>query len=141
MTSVQSSRPHAPSTGWVVVCDALRLREDRGACALVDGVQVALFRTSFGELFAVGNLDPCSGANVISRGIVGSVMGRCVVTSPMYKQRFDLQTGECVDDPTHRLSVYGVAEHDSKIVVNLAGRLSPADEKFSTESVSLADDE
>jgi nitrite reductase (NADH) small subunit len=88
-------------------------------CALVDGVQVALFRTSLGELFAVSNRDPFSGANVISRGIVGSVQGRSVVSSPMYKQRFDLATGTCLDDG-ESLRVFEVSEHDGCIHVRLA---------------------
>jgi nitrite reductase (NADH) small subunit len=126
MSTVGVSANRASVEGWVSVCDSDRLRADRGACALVNGVQVALFRTSFGELFAVGNQDPFSGANVMSRGIVGSVMGRCVVTSPMYKQRFDLETGECVDDPTRSLAVHAIVDVDGTILVNLTRVASEA---------------
>ena len=82
---------------WVDVCPAGDLVDERGVCALVHGRQVAVFRTSPGELFAVGNADPFSGANVISRGIVGSRGDAPKVASPMYKQSFDLRTGECLD--------------------------------------------
>ena len=100
-------------TGWVRVCAASRLQPDRGLCALIDGQQIALFRTSFDELFAVANIDPISGANVISRGIVGSIGGRPTVSSPMYKQRFDLATGTCLDDPEHRLQTFAIRQmHD-----------------------------
>ena len=50
-----------------------------------------------GELHAIDNVDPCSGASVLSRGLVGDVDGVATVASPMYKQRFDLRTGRCLD--------------------------------------------
>jgi nitrite reductase (NADH) small subunit len=104
-----------PCDGWVTVCPLSRLRLNRGVCALVQGKQVALFRTSVG-LLGVSNRDPFSGANVISRGSAG---GRVTVTSPMYKQRFDLQTGECLDDPGYALEVIAVREVDGFIWVCL----------------------
>jgi nitrite reductase (NADH) small subunit len=119
MTSIDIAVTCDRTDEWTTVCSSDRLRADRGVCALVSGVQVALFRTSLGELFAVGNRDPFSGANVISRGIVGSAMGRCVVTSPMFKQRFDLETGVCVEDPQLALPVHSISERDGAIMVML----------------------
>ena len=66
--------------------------------ALLDGRQVALFRTVDGMLHAVDNCDPKSGANVLSRGIVGTAGDVSTVTSPLYKQAFDLRTGRCLAD-------------------------------------------
>ena len=57
---------------WVAICRYDDLLPERGAAALVDGEQVALFRTYEGEVFAVSNYDPFSEAYVMSRGIVGS---------------------------------------------------------------------
>lgn len=91
---------------WVEVCDVARIPPDGGVCALVDGEQVAIFRTRDFQIFAVSNHDPFSGANVLSRGIVGSHGGRVTVASPVYKQRFDLATGECVDGPDLGIAVY-----------------------------------
>jgi len=59
---------------WRPVCRADQVPVERGICALVDGQQVALFRTADGELFALSNQDPFSGAMVLSRGIVGSTV-------------------------------------------------------------------
>lgn len=56
------------ATGLVSICAVGRLTPDRGVAALVDGRQVAVFLLSLGELHAVDNVDPCSGAGVISRG-------------------------------------------------------------------------
>ena len=49
-------------------------------------------------MVAVQNRDPFAGANVVSRGIVGSAGDVPTVTSPMHKQVWDLRTGACLDD-------------------------------------------
>ena len=79
------------------VCALDDLVPERGAAALVDGVQVALFRLADDTVLAVQNRDPFAGANVVARGIVGSVGDTPTVTSPMHKQVWDLRTGECLD--------------------------------------------
>lgn len=91
---------------WTDVCSALSLLPDRGVCALVDGEQVAVFRLSSDEVYALSNRDPWSGANVLSRGLVGSIGDRTVVASPMYKQHVDLVTGEGVEHPDVRVPVW-----------------------------------
>lgn len=96
------------SARWEPVCLVDRLTPDRGVAALVDGRQVAVFLLSSGELFAVDNHDPCSGANVLSRGLVGDIDGVPTVASPVYKQRFDLRTGVCIDDESVRVGTWKV---------------------------------
>jgi NAD(P)H-dependent nitrite reductase small subunit len=83
---------------WTSVCEYRLLRPGRGVALLVGSEQVAAFRDRSGELYAVGNRDPFSGAYVISRGLLGSRDGAPVVFSPMYKQAFDLRTGVCLDE-------------------------------------------
>ena len=102
--------PAGTGAPFRAVCPLERVPLGRGVCVLVDGEQVALFRPEGDQLFAVGNLDPFSGAMVMSRGIVGSRAGRTTVASPMYKQVFDLTTGECLDDASKRL-----ARHESRV--------------------------
>ena len=76
---------------WVDVCAVDQVAMDRGLCALVGDRPIAVFRASpDGALFALSNLDPFSGASVMSRGIVGSSGVIRKVASPMYKQSFDL---------------------------------------------------
>lgn len=82
---------------WVEVCRLDDLAPERGAAALVGDEQVALFRTYADDVYAVQQLDPFSGAYVMSRGIVGTRGDAPTVASPMYKQVFDLRTGECLD--------------------------------------------
>jgi nitrite reductase (NADH) small subunit len=103
---------------WTPVCDVTDLIPNRGAAALLaDDRQVAIFRTSAGEVHALSNIDPFSGAAVLSRGLVGDLGGVPVVASPMHKQRFDLRTGACVDDPTVTVTVFPVRVADGTILV------------------------
>jgi len=104
---------------WLAVCPFDRLRPERGVAALIDGVQVALFRTHDGAVHALDNRDPFSGAYVLSRGIVGSRGDVPTVASPMYKQAFDLRTGGCLDDDTVRVATYDVRVVGGQVEVRL----------------------
>ena len=105
------------AVGMTVICAVDALLPERGVAALLGDVQIALFRTHDGEVFAIGNQDPFSGANVMSRGIVGSRGDVPTVASPMFKQVFDLRTGACLDDPDVSLPVYPVEIVDGQVVV------------------------
>ena len=102
---------------WVEVCDLRDLEPERGACVLVAGEPVAVVRTYDDEVHAVGNVDPFSGASVLSRGIVGTRGEAPVICSPMYKQAFDLRTGACLDDPDALVRVYPVRVVDGRVHV------------------------
>ena len=99
------------------VCAAEAIPLEGGVAALVRGEAVAVFRAFDGSVHAIGNVDPFSGASVLSRGIVGTRGEAPVVSSPMYKQAFDLRTGQCVDDPTVSVPSYDVAVVDGIVVV------------------------
>ena len=104
---------------WVRVCALTDLTPDRGVAALVGGEPIALFRLSGidDELFALGNVDPFSGASVMSRGIVGSKGDVLTVAAPVYKQRFDLRTGACLDKADVALPTYAVRVVDGHVEV------------------------
>ena len=99
------------------VCRYDDLEPERGVAALVDGVQVALFRLHDGSVAAIDHRDPFSGANVLARGIVGSRGAVPTVASPLYKQVFDLRTGRCLDDPAVRVRVHDVRVEDGLVLV------------------------
>ncbi|WOG29831.1 nitrite reductase small subunit NirD [Endozoicomonas sp. 8E] len=104
--------------GWTTVCSESDLLPNLGVCALVDGVQVALFKVD-DQVYALDNYDPFSQANVISRGLVGDLEGRLVVASPIYKQHFDLSTGQCLEDEAVALNAYPVEVVDQRVQVSL----------------------
>ena|SRR5690242_14987914 len=92
---------------WTPACAYDRLVPCRGVGVLLaDGAQAALFRLDDGAVHAVGNIDPFSGAAVMSRGIVGDRAGRATVQSPIKKQAFALDDGTCLDTPDVALAVY-----------------------------------
>jgi nitrite reductase (NADH) small subunit len=104
---------------WVTVCPLSRIIPNTGVCALVGDRQVAIFRV--GEaVYGVDNYDPFSQAFVISRGIVGDRQGVPKVASPIYKQNFNLLTGECFDDETVRLTVFPVRVLDGQVQVGVS---------------------
>ncbi|MFJ4814109.1 nitrite reductase small subunit NirD [Streptomyces sp. NPDC088801] len=94
---------------WFTVCELSALLPGRGVAALLpDGRQAAVFRDRSGELFAIDNRDPFTGAAVLSRGLTGTHQGRPFVASPLLKQRFDLASGQCLDDEAVRVTAYKV---------------------------------
>ncbi len=103
------------------VCRLDDIVPNTGVCALVGGEQVAVFRIGSGladdRVFALGNRDPFSGANVLSRGIVGDLQGELVVASPVYKQHFSLLTGRCLEDETVSVPVYRASIDGEDILV------------------------
>ena len=101
---------------WVDVCALDQLLPGRGVAALVAGRQVAVFRLA-DDVLAISNYDPFSGAFVLSRGIVGSVGDEVTIASPVYKQRFALATGRCIDDPDVAVRVYSVRVQDGRVLV------------------------
>ncbi|MCJ1706560.1 nitrite reductase small subunit NirD [Microbacterium sp. VKM Ac-2923] len=117
-----------PAAGWVRVCRVDDLLVERGAAALLGDRQIALFRTFDGRLYATDQIDPFSGAAIMSRGIVGDRQGVPTVASPMYKQVFDLRTGACLDTQgkePQSLGVYPVAVDDGIVVVKIAAEGDP----------------
>ncbi len=108
--------------GWLAVCELEDIDPDTGVCALVDGQQVAVVRVGEGEdVYAIGNFDPFSKAFVLSRGIVGDRGGVAKIASPIFKQSFDLRTGQCLDDPAVRLASFPVRVVDGRVLVARPG--------------------
>jgi len=103
---------------WTTACAYDHLMPCRGVGVLLgDGTQVALFRLDDGTLRAVGNIDPFSGAAVMSRGIVGDRGGRPTVQSPIKKQAFSLDDGVCLDDADVALPVYSTRIVDGNVEI------------------------
>jgi NAD(P)H-dependent nitrite reductase small subunit len=104
---------------WIAVCKLTDIVPDTGVGALVNGRQVAVFRLSDDSVHAVDNLDPFSRANVLSRGIVGDLKGELVVASPIYKQHFNLLTGQCLEDAGVRIAVHAARVDGDTVSVKI----------------------
>ena len=117
---VQSVSSHVNVTQWETICKFSDILPNTGVCALVQGQQVAIFRIGQDEIYAIANFDPFSKANVLSRGIVGDRNGIPKIASPIYKQTFNLQTGECFDNPDVRVATFAVRVVDEQIQIGIA---------------------
>jgi len=112
----------APWPEWIDVCAVDDITPDTGVAVLIGDVQIAIVRVGDGDdqIFAISNYDPFSHAFVIARGIVGDRAGIPKIASPIFKQSFDLRTGQCLDDPAVRLPSYPTRVRDGRIAIYVA---------------------
>ncbi|WP_047048749.1 nitrite reductase small subunit NirD [Vibrio mexicanus] len=105
---------------WLTVCQKSDLVPQTGVCAFLNGHQIAIFNCQReGKLYAISNYDPIGKANVLSRGIIGSIDDEPYVASPLYEQHFHLETGACLEEQDIMLTTYCVRELDGNIQVQL----------------------
>ncbi len=122
---------------WLKVCELDDLVINSGICALIPSQQgnqqqIAIFTLQTApsdlagttpaalQIHALSNWDPIGKANVMSRGIIGSIKHEAVVNSPMYKQHFSLTSGLCIEDPTIALTVYDCQIIDANVCIKLS---------------------
>jgi len=117
---VEFPRVVSDQSDWRDVCAIDDVVPGTGVAALIDGNQIAIVRTRDGKVAALSNFDPFSNAFVIARGIVGDRAGVPKIASPIYKQNFSLETGECLDDPSVRLAVYPLRIVSGRIQISVA---------------------
>lgn len=108
-----------PPVEWTPVCAETDLVARSGVVVWHQGAQVALFYVPGAEteLHALDNHDPLSGANVIGRGLIGSLKGELVVASPLYKQHFCLRDGRCLEDEQQALRVWPVRVNEGRVEI------------------------
>jgi nitrite reductase (NADH) small subunit len=105
---------------WVDICSLSDIQPNTGVCAAIAGEQVAIYRVetrSGTQLYALSNYDPFSKAYVLSRGIIGDRGGILKVASPIYKQNFNLATGQCLDDETVSIPSYPVRLEGDRVQI------------------------
>jgi len=104
----------APCARRVVLGPVELLPPGEGRSFRVEGHRVAVFRQRDGSLFAVQNECPHR-AGPLSEGIIGS----CAVICPLHSWKFDLASGACLTEPSHRLRTYPVEERGGEMVLTL----------------------
>lgn len=98
MTATATASDSTTST-WHTICSVEDIIPGTGVAALIRGKQIALVRPGADDkIYAISNYDPFSKAFVLARGIIGDKDGVLKITSPIYKQGFNLATGQCLDD-------------------------------------------
>ena len=105
---------------WIDVCGFDDLQPNSGVCALVEDKQVAIFyMPDQNEVFAINNYDPFGEAYVLSRGLIGDINGVAMVASPLYKQHFNLKTGDCLEDETVKVDTYEIRINGERVEVKI----------------------
>ena len=124
-TATRDTLRAAAPDQWLSVGKLTDIPPNAGMAARAGARQIALFYLpdSQQQIYALSNLEPGSGANVLSRGIVGDIAGDPVVISPLYKKRFCLRDGVCPDDTSLRVEVWPVKMAQGEVWV--AGQPAP----------------
>lgn len=104
---------------WQKVCKLNDLEEHWGEVALVENHQYAIFRLNNDRVFASDHADPNSGALVIARGIIGQKGDIPTIASPLYKEEYDLRTGESLNSD-FTLPVYETRIEDGEVFLRIA---------------------
>ncbi|WP_431225439.1 nitrite reductase large subunit NirB [Serratia sp. L9] len=115
--AIEVQPAHPCEAQWEEVCDLADIPPQSGIAARVAGQQIALFHLPGAGVYALGNQEPGSDANVLARGLLGDVAGEPVVISPLYKQRFRLRDGASVDDNSLRIVTWPVRVEEGRIWV------------------------
>ncbi|WP_395345036.1 nitrite reductase small subunit NirD [Ningiella sp. W23] len=132
----QAIHPHETSNPiWRDICQMSDLVENSGVCALLPSListpqssrevqisdqhaQIAIFYLPKTQsVYALSNWDPIGKANVMYRGIVGSIADEAMVSSPLYKQHFSLLSGKCFEDESVALKTYSCRLFDGKVQI------------------------
>lgn len=101
---------------WIDVCDINDIAPNTGVCAKVNKQQVAIFYLHpENELRAFNNFDPIAEANILSRGLLAEIDGKRVVASPLYKQHYCLQSGQCLQDDNKQIAIYQARIKDGRV--------------------------
>lgn len=121
-TSTDSRALSSNKIDWLTVCNIDDIAKNTGVCADFNGKQVAVFHMKklrdeegvnrISEVKAVCNLDPFAKASVLSRGLITEKDNQYFVASPLLKQEFCLETGQCQQDDavainTYKARIYG----------------------------------
>ncbi|OUS31804.1 nitrite reductase small subunit [Thalassotalea sp. 42_200_T64] len=117
MTELNSTN----SNNWQTICKKEDLVKYSGVCALLnDEQQVAIFLVDDDNALTISNWDPAGKANVLYRGLIGDADGEVFVASPLYKERFSLTNGRCLDDDTLSVTTYQTRIEQGQVQVLMA---------------------
>lgn len=115
-----STLPTTKPLTWHLACHVHDVPTDGGACALIEGQQIAIYHFARrGEWFATQNLCPHRQQMALSRGMIGSQAGEPKVACPFHKKTFSLQTGACLSGEEYTIETYPVRVEEGKVYVGI----------------------
>ncbi|MBD2703661.1 nitrite reductase small subunit NirD [Spirosoma sp. BT702] len=105
---------------WHAACRVEDIPQDGGACALIDGRQIAIFNFARrGEWYATDNECPHRQQMAIGRGMIGSQGEEPKVACPFHKRTFSLKTGHCLNDDGYRINTFPVKVEQGVVFVGV----------------------
>lgn len=111
------------SIKWLAACREEDVPAEGGACVLLEGEQIAIFRFARrSEWYATQNLCPHKYQMSLSRGMTGSSGETCEpkVACPFHKKTFSLRTGDCLSGEEYRIRTYPVRVKGGRVYVGFA---------------------
>ena len=109
----------APVT-WHLACRVDDVPADGGACAIIEGRQIAIFHFARrGEWYATDNLCPHRQQMALSRGMIGSQQDEPKVACPFHKKTFSLRTGRCLNDDAYQIEVVDIRVENDHVYIGI----------------------
>ena len=102
-------------TGVVNLGPVANIALGHGLCFVVEGEEIAVFRSRAGRILAVANRCPHR-QGPLSEG----VMGDCKIVCPLHGHKFDLVTGEG-SEPQECVKTYRVWEENGQLILEQKG--------------------
>ncbi|QRR00586.1 nitrite reductase small subunit NirD [Dyadobacter sandarakinus] len=105
---------------WHVACQVSDIPEDGGACALIEGRQIAIFNFARrGEWYATDNECPHRRQMAVSRGMIGSQGDEPKVACPFHKKTFSLRSGQCLTGDDYKIDTFPVMVKENLVYIGL----------------------
>ena len=105
---------------WHAACRVDDIPEDGGACALINGQQIAIFNFARrSEWYATDNECPHRQQMALGRGMIGSQGDEPKVACPFHKRTFSLKTGQCLNDDEYRINTFPIKVSEGIVYISL----------------------